>query len=207
MGRITISIKHYFRHSIFEKERRSSSSVSIKSILKAPKLDRIQEEDEVSSTKNTPQTERKVSEASSEPEADQGIQMKTRKENSEPICEKEEIDECDGAVRFEFPEDSKDDEFAKAKVDKQEFRNAVDSKHNEFEKSGSNLPKLRIIRILGGMFLSLGILGILLAPLSIHYFAKEQRKSYLFYQLPPHVNSEEQYPIQETHIIQVRNNR
>ena len=132
-------------------------------------MDRIQEEDEVSSTKNTPQTERKVSEASSEPEADQGIQMKTRKENNEPICEKEEIDECDGAVRFEFPEGCKDDEFAKAKVDEHEFRNPVDSKHNEFERSGSNLPKLRIIRILGGMFLSLGILGILLAPLYLKH--------------------------------------
>ena len=186
-----------FRESIFQR------SVSVKSILKSPKLDNIQEEDEVSTAKNTPQTERKGSDGNSDPEADQ-IEMETRVNNLEPVCVKENVDMVDGGVTWAaLPQETTDNEFEKTKAKQPEFRPATKSPNNEFEISESKLPKLRLIRIIGGMIISLGILGILLVPLSTHYFAKEQKKSYLFYQLPPHLDSLEPYPIQETHIIQV----
>ena len=193
----------YFLHcreSVFEKPKRKSSSISIKSILKNPKLDVIQEVDEVSSAKSTPKTERKISEANSDPEVDQ-TEMETINENVEPKCE---VDYVDSAPNFaKLQEDVTDNEFEKGKPKEVAFRNSNETANNEFEKSGPKLPSRRIIRIVGGMMLSLGILAILLVPLSIHYLAKEQSKSYLFYQLPVDVNSQDQYPIQETHIIQV----
>ena len=199
---LDLSLLFHFRESVFEKPKRVSSSISIKSILKNPKLEVIQEVDEVSSAKSTPKTERKISEANSDPEVDQ-TEMETIDENVEP---KIGVDYVDNPAYARLQDDNKENEFEKEKPNKVAFRSPNDATNNDFEKSGSKLPQLRIIRIVGGMMLSLVILAILLVPLSIHYLAKEQSKSYLFYQLPVDVNSQDQYPIQETHIIQVSSN-
>ena len=161
--------------------RQTSIYVRRKSILKKPKLDEIKEEDEDNSNRSTPLhfIPRKLGfdnskeRLNSDPEADQ-IDLNHRTNDADV-----DGDMVDGVTFAPLPNDEDENEFEK-KTDK------------------NKLPRLKIIRILGGLFLSLAIMAVVITPLSIHYFAKERKISYLYYKLPA-----DDKGIMETHIIQV----
>ena len=115
----------------------------------------------------------------------------------EPPCE---LDVVDGVKFAPLPSSTNDDNTFERKEPRLPTLHLTNnSKENEFEKGDDvKLPKLRIIRILGGMFLSFSILALLAAPLGTHWVAKEGKRSYLYYEIPPKEDN-----IKETHIIQV----
>ena len=177
--------------------------------MKLPKLHLISEQDEHVSENGSPERTRKESDGSSnsenlnsKPEADQ-LEMTTYPYSGETTECVLECSECEGqnevdGVTFAPLPDKNDLENDFEIEEPKKIQNVLSSTNeNEFEHTERKLPTLRIIRILGGMFLSLAIFATLLCPFGLHYVAKEHKKSYLYYEIPSNDG------IAETHIIQV----